>query len=48
MATPQFVRLLGDEGLEPRPMAGPEVDAYAREQVEQLRELARSLHLRVR
>jgi putative tricarboxylic transport membrane protein len=47
MATPQFVRLLGDEGLEPRPMAGPEVQAYASEQVEQLRELARSLHLRV-
>lgn len=47
MATPQFVRLLADEGLEPRPLAGPEVQAYAREQVEQLRELARSLHLRV-
>ena len=47
MATPQFVRLLGDEGLEPRPLAGPEVETYAREQVEQLRELARSLHLRV-
>jgi len=48
MATPGFARLLAAEGLEPQPLTGSELEAYVREQVTRYRELARSLHLRVR
>ena len=48
MAAPQFARLMADEGLEPRPAVGADVDSYVRAQAAELRELARSLHLRVR
>lgn len=48
MGTPGFARLLAAEGLEPQPATGSELEAYVREQVERYRELARSLHLRVR
>jgi putative tricarboxylic transport membrane protein len=48
MATPGFARLLADEGLEPQPLTGSDLEASVREQVTRYRELARSLHLRVR
>jgi putative tricarboxylic transport membrane protein len=48
MGTPGFARLLAAEGLEPQPLTGSELETYVREQVERYRELARSLHLRVR
>lgn len=47
MATPQFAQLARARGLEPWPVAGAEVEAYAREQTARMRELARSLGLRV-
>ena len=48
MASPRYEALLAQHGLEPTPMTGPELDAWVHRQVEQLRELARVLHLRVR
>ncbi|MBC5784712.1 tripartite tricarboxylate transporter substrate binding protein [Ramlibacter sp. USB13] len=48
MATPEFARATRARGLEPRPMAGAEVEQYVRAEVERMRELARSLHLPVR
>jgi len=47
-ATPQFAQLAKEHGLEPFALTGPELDAYVRAQVGQLRELARGLGLRVR
>ena len=48
MATPEYARLARARGLEPLVMTGVEVQAYVRGEVERMRELARSLHLRVR
>lgn len=48
MATPAYARLLEAAGLQPFPMAGPELDAYVGHQVQEMRALARSLGLRVR
>lgn len=48
MATPQYAKLLDSYALQPFPLAGTEVDAYVQQQVEQMRALAGTLHLRVR
>ena len=48
MASPRYEALLAQHGLEPTPLTGPELDAYVHRNVDQLRELARGLHLRVR
>lgn len=48
MASPQALALLQREGLEPDFLAGPPLAAHVAQQVTELRELAKSLHLRVR
>lgn len=48
MATPEFARLLDAYALQPFPLSGPELDGYVQQQVQQMRALAVSLHLRVR
>lgn len=48
MATPRYAQLLEEHGFTPTPLAGAELDAYVRRTYAELRELARSLHLRVR
>jgi putative tricarboxylic transport membrane protein len=48
MATPEYARLLESYALQPFAMSGPEVDAYVQQQVQQMRALAKDLHLRVR
>ena len=48
MATPEFAQAARARGLEPMPLAGAEVQVYVRDEVERMRQLARSLHLRVR
>jgi putative tricarboxylic transport membrane protein len=47
MQTPQYARMLRDVGLQPHPLTGPELDAYITAEVVRLKNLARSLHLRV-
>ena len=44
---PEFLHLLAAYGLEPSPLTSPAIEAYVAAQVEQLRGLARRLHLRV-
>ena len=48
MATPEFAQAARARGLEPMPLAGAEVQVYVGDEVERMRQLARSLHLRVR
>ncbi len=48
METPAYGRLLEAAGLQPFALAGPDLDAYVRHQVQEMRVLARSLGLRVR
>jgi len=48
MQRPEYGQLLAKYGLQPHPLAGPELDAYVGAQVAHFAGLARSLHLRVR
>lgn len=48
MQNPEYARLLERYGLQPHALAGPELDDYVEGQVEQFKDLARSLHLRIR
>lgn len=48
MQRPEYGRLLERYGLQPHALTGSELDEYVEAQVAQFRELARSLHLRVR
>jgi putative tricarboxylic transport membrane protein len=48
MARPEYQTLLDDYGLEAQAMTGPELEVYVDRQMNEFRELARSLHLRVR
>lgn len=47
MATPQYAALLRSHGLQPQPLLGEELEQHVRQQVAQMRVLARELHLRV-
>ena len=47
MQTPQYARMLQEVGLRPHPLTGAPLDAYIAAEVERLKQLARSLHLRV-
>lgn len=48
MQRPEYAQLLAKYGLQPHPLSGTDLDAYVEAQVAHFRELARSLHLRVR
>ena len=48
MARPEYQRLLDRYGLQPEPMTGSELELYVDREMNAFRELARSLHLRVR
>jgi putative tricarboxylic transport membrane protein len=48
MASPAYAAAARARGLEPHPLAGAEVHAYVRQEVERLRAVARSLQLPVR
>jgi len=48
MQSPEYARLLERYGVQPHALTGPELDDYVEGQVEQFKDLARSLHLRIR
>jgi putative tricarboxylic transport membrane protein len=48
MATPEYARLLESYALQPFPMSGVELDEYVQKQVQEMKAMATSLHLRVR
>lgn len=48
MQGPEYAQLLAKYGLQPHMLSGAELEGYVQAQVAEFRELARSLHLRVR